>query len=321
MRLRIALGLFLSFTLGCYQSTIRPYRPPPPAAVATVAEEPSSPVPRLAPESSSAQKKAEPSLLRPRIAPRIKNKKYLPTHLHARDRSVMVLVPAGTYQVHAPASRNSATRLQATTLPAFYIDRTEITVAQYQAFQDEYDATGFTGEPPCPQCPAVGIDWHSAQRYCLWAGKKLPTEAEWEAAARGPTAQRLPWGNKHFAQAGNILGAEDGFDRLAPVGSFPLGASPFAALDMIGNAWEWVSPVTAVSPAKAAQPSGKIFQTVKGGSWRSPKKMAVISFRNTVESTIKNPTFGFRCAKPASLFSNERSGTKLRKGQILTLED
>ncbi len=222
----------------------------------------------------------------------------------------MVLVPAGTYQVNAPPSSKSATRLTAVTLPAFYIDRTEITVERYQAFQDAYDETGLTGEPSCPQCPAVGIDWHSARRYCLWAGKQLPTEAEWEAAARGPSSQRLPWGHKHSAQTGNILGAEDGFDWLAPVGSFPRGASPFAALDMIGNAWEWVRPVPAVALAGEARPSGEKFQRVKGGSWRSPKQMAVISFRNTVESTVKNPTFGFRCAKPAALLSNKGSRNK-----------
>ncbi len=272
-----------------------------------VKEETPTPPTRPVPEKPPAPKKPETPLLQPLAEPSVKIKKPLPTHLHVRDRSVMVLVPAGIYRVSAAASRSFSAPLQAVTLPAFYIDRIEITVEQYQAFQDEYDDTGFTGDPSCPQCPAVGIDWDSARRYCLWAGKKLPTASEWEAAARGPTAQRLPWGDKHSPGTGNILGAEDGYDQLAPVGSFPLGASPFAALDMIDNAWEWVSPVTAISPAGEAQPSGKTFQHVKGGSWRSPKQMAVISFRNAVDPALKNPTFGFRCAKPASLLSNEWS--------------
>ena len=305
MRVCIVLSLVLSFALGCSQPSVRAYRPPPPAVEAVKEETPTPPT-RLAPEKPPAPKKSATPLFQPLAAPRIKIKKLLPTHLHARDRSVMVLVPAGTYQVSTPASRNFSAPQQMMTLPAFYIDRIEITVEQYQVFQAEYDDTGFTDGPSCPQCPAVGIDWNSAQRYCLWAGKKLPTEAEWEAAARGPTAQRLPWGDKHFPGTSNILGAEDGYDGLAPVGSFPLGASPFAALDMIGNAWEWVSPVTGGD----VQPSGKTFQQVKGGSWRSPKQMAVIPFRNAVDPAVKNPTFGFRCAKPASLLSNERSWNK-----------
>ncbi len=216
----------------------------------------------------------------------------LPSIYHATDESEMVLVNAGSY-LNAHASINPGSdSVSYTTLTAFYIDRHEITVKQYRLFNPYYDEKPFNKNKDCLDCPAMGIDWGSANRYCGWAGKRLPTETEWEAAARGPGNYVWPWGNKFFADYANLLGNADGYEGPAPIASFPPGSSVYGAVDMIGNVWEWV--FDAPSPHENSSSSSRI---LKGGGWRSRKEEVAISFRNLVPSNLKNPTFGFRCVK------------------------
>lgn len=207
----------------------------------------------------------------------------------------MVLVYKGNYLVGKPGVPG----LQKVSIPAFYIDQYEITVEKYKTHNLIYSEKPFNGNEACPTCPAMGIDWESANRYCLWAGKRLPSESEWEAAARGTSNHHWPWGDNWLPKYANTLEKEDGFDKASPVGSFPLGASPFGALDMTGNVWEWVSgeaPPEKGAPAK--KPGGeKPLYAAKGGSWKSSPKLAKISFRHMVRPGFKNNTFGFRCAK------------------------
>lgn len=204
----------------------------------------------------------------------------------------MVLVSAGKYLAGSDAHFE--------THPAFYIDRYEVTVRQYKRVNPFYDEKLYVGGE-CPDCPAMAVDLENAKRYCLWAGKRLSSEEEWEAAARGPTNNLLPWGNQFMPNHANIAGKEDGFLMAAPVGSFPLGASPYGALDMIGNVWEWV----AASPSPPADAEGNKKSTgekpgiLKGGGWNSGGQTADISYRNSVDPALKSPTFGFRCSKPA----------------------
>jgi formylglycine-generating enzyme required for sulfatase activity len=170
---------------------------------------------------------------------------HLPTLIHHKDQSVMVRVPFGSYWV--PSENVSSFQigqnhqLNHKTLPEFLIDQAEITVAQYKQFNPDYDETLYTSGEECPQCPAMAINWFNAQRYCRWAEKRLPTENEWEAAARGTSENSFPWGDQFSEKSGNIQGDQDGFVSVAPPGSFPKGASPLGVLDMIGNVWEWVS--------------------------------------------------------------------------------
>lgn len=219
----------------------------------------------------------------------------------------MVRVPAGSYWVPSqpvsPFVVGENTRMERKHMNEFFIDREEITVAQYRKFQPEYDEARYTGGEACPQCPVMAVNWFEAQRYCQWAGKRLPTENEWETAARGNSGHRFPWGDQPLEGYGNIQGDRDGFVDIAPPGSFPLGASPFGALDMIGNVWEWVSTQVVLSPLTELTGglSDDSRHLVKGGSWRSPDHMATISYRNLVDPQMKNPTFGFRCAKSANL--------------------
>ncbi len=227
---------------------------------------------------------------------------FLPTILNEQDKTLMILINAGKYLVGKKklSTRGTLVKNKApfTNLAAFYIDRTEITVTQFRKYQPSYDEKPYTGGKDCPNCPAMGINWIQASKYCRWAGKRLPREEEWEAAARGVTNFSYPWGEVFLPHRSNLLGEEDGYLFSAPVGSFQSGSSASGVMDMAGNVWEWVDSKKSTRP----QPETRI---VKGGGWTSDEKQARISFRNHVNLKMKNPTFGFRCAK--SLLKEKRN--------------
>jgi len=198
----------------------------------------------------------------------------------------MVLVPAGRYPVGGPAAR--PTRLVA--LDSFYVDSTEVTVAAYRRYLDSTGATApWSGSPP-PDWPATGILWSEAQQVCAWRGARLPTEEEWEAAARGPEGWRYPWGDawdRGRANAGSVA------DTLKPVGRFPLGRSFVGAVDMVGNAWEWVA-------AEHAGPGGAVQHVIKGGAFNTSPGNAAASYRVALADDRRGLwNTGFRCAQAA----------------------
>ena len=220
----------------------------------------------------------------------------LPTILNEKDQTLMVLINQGKYLVSVKKLTASETLYSDenashfVSLAAFYIDRTEVTVENFKKYQPRYNEKPYTNHKPCPKCPAMGIDWNQAQKYCHWAGKRLPSEEEWEAAARGNSTFTWPWGNEFLPQNANTFGKEeDGHLSVAPVASFPAGASPYGVMDMAGNVWEWV------------QTKNKDLRIVKGGGWTSYNNQSKISFRNKVDAKLKNPTVGFRCQRDARL--------------------
>ncbi len=208
----------------------------------------------------------------------------------------MILINAGKYfsSKNNDSSDQNLNQTRPTpkflNLATFYIDRTETTVANFRQYQSGYDEKPYTGGKDCPNCPAMGINWIQASKYCRWADKRLPREEEWEAAAHGITDYSYPWGETFQPNHSNLSGKEDGFLFSAPVGSFQSGASASGVMDMAGNVWEWVD----TKKSDRLQPDIRV---VKGGGWTSNARQASISFRNHVSLNMKNPTFGFRCAK------------------------
>ncbi len=199
---------------------------------------------------------------------------------------------------------------------AFSIDKTEVTVAAYRACVEagacSSDAvTTATGKYPMfcnwgtgrDDHPMNCVTWAESDAYCRWAGKRLPTEVEWEKAARGTEGIKYSWGNTGFlSKVANVAdeaakaqypgwtippGYDDGYIGTSPVGAYPAGASPYGALDMIGNVEEWTAEPLA----------GGVKRCLRGGSWFDPPKFVRTSARYIVRSSERRSTVGFRCAK------------------------
>ncbi len=200
-----------------------------------------------------------------------------------RRPSGMVPVPGGSYVVGGGQGRPTRT----VTLPAFYIDSTEVTVGAYVHYLDSAHTAAPWRQQPPDDWPATGILWSEAQRFCAARGARLPTEDEWEAAARGPDSRRYPWGDQWARGRANAAGASD---TLAPVGEFPLGRSFVGALDMVGNAWEWVDTDTLTR-------GGQVRHVIKGGAFNSLPQTATTTYRVTLpDDRDQLWNTGFRCA-------------------------
>jgi formylglycine-generating enzyme required for sulfatase activity len=197
-------------------------------------------------------------------------------------------------------------------IDAFVIDRTEVTVARYRRCVEggacsEADADGDCTRDRGDDFPISCVSWHQASAFCAWEGKRLPTEAEWESAARGYDARPFPWGDAAascelavWAENG-VLGC--GTHAPFPVGSKPGGASPFGALDMAGNLWEWTADwfedghasMTTVNPGG---PQSGDQRVVKGGSWDDVYGADVLAsfWRSSNPPDSRGGHLGFRCA-------------------------
>ena len=221
----------------------------------------------------------------------------------------MVSVPAGPFRMGRDDGAEDERPARIVHLDAFYIDRTEVTNAQYKAFCDStrhlypnnpaWDVNYFQAQP---NAPVINITWDQARAYCEWAGKQLPTEAQWEKAARGADGQLYPWGNEYVAGRAN-MGAGDDHHRAAPVAAFPEGASPYGALDMVGNVWEWCADwfepnYYASAPDKNPPgPAGPTpWRSVRGGGFSSPPSDAVVSNRSKHKPDGIIHHLGCRCA-------------------------
>jgi len=225
----------------------------------------------------------------------------------------MVRVPAGEFL------RGSNTRLadegpqHSVTLPAFLIDQYEVTNLQYKAFMratQHKSPTHFsnrTHPEDKADHPVTFVSWHDARDYCAWAGKRLPTDAEWEKAARATDGRTFPWGDKfalHNANTPARWASLKNTGDTTPVGSFTAGISPYGAYDMSGNVWEWTDSWYTAYPGntRASENYGEQYKTLKGGSWWDCSFYecgisAPVFNRAFFDPRVKNATFGFRCAK------------------------
>ncbi len=227
------------------------------------------------------------------------------------DGMVVVYVPAGTFTMGADLAPDDQSPAHEVTLDAFRLDQTEVTNAQY----DGCVAAGVCEEDEYPRDrevngdaqPVVGVSWYDALAYCSWVGGRLPTEAEWEYAARGPENRTYPWGDEPWVGAANCSEKDcaDGFKATSPVGSFPQGASWVGALDMAGNAWEWVNDwyrggYYGWSPAENPPgPETGQAKVLRGGSWEYNWANLRSSNRDGATPGFRNTHVGFRCASDA----------------------
>lgn len=231
----------------------------------------------------------------------------------------MVLVPAGEFVMGSSAVGGDAIPEHTVYLDAFWIDVHEVTNHEYKLFCDATSRAypsdpGFSGMNGYflnyPEYPVVNVYWADAVAYATWAGKRLPTEAEWERAAKGDTDNRLwPWGNTFNANLGGTIHhantdvAGDGYTNTAPVGSYPTGISPVGCLDMAGNVWEWCSDRYSSSyygSSPVANPQGTVSGTdrvLRGGNWNDGSSDARCANRHHSTPTERNIYRGFRCAR------------------------
>ncbi len=206
----------------------------------------------------------------------------------------MVLIPAGPFIMgtdKSDAEANEAEELglpytwysdatpqRTIDLPAFYIDKYEMTNAQYLVFLNETELPidpPFAWNGPTPpdgtgDLPVTGLNWYEAFLSCQSFGKRLPSEAEWEKAARGPDGNLYPWGNEFDETKANVAHGAKG--RLMPVGSYPEGASVYGVEDLIGNAWEWTKSWYGPYPETKYMSDnyGKRFKAIRGNSYAEP---------------------------------------------------
>ena len=185
----------------------------------------------------------------------------------------------------------------------FFIDIYEVTWEEYQKF---IQSTGRAAPPDwvngnyplgAARKPVTGVAWEDAASYAEWAGKRLPTEEEWEFAARGTDGRRYPWGNEWRDGLANANGARQG---IASVGSYE-GKTPFGAFDMVGNVWEWTA--SAIRP----YPGGRLplnlqkvdLKVIRGGSYESNKNQATSTYRRgwAARGEVTYDQTGFRCVK------------------------
>jgi iron(II)-dependent oxidoreductase len=255
----------------------------------------------------------------------------LPKEIIGKRGVEMILIPDGQFTMGSPKGEgyDNEHPQHTVVLDAFYIDKYEVTNVQYKKFMDAtgHEAPEFWSDEKYnrPNQPVVGVTWHDAAAYAKWAGKRLPTEAEWEKAARGTGGRRYPWGSQWNSLKCNFGSESDGYKYTAPVGSFLTGRSPYGAMDMAGNVWEWCadwydenyygpspeqdsdaknsastippSPLSPPSPQENPEgPDSGSMRVLRGGSWADPPRWSLrCAHRHRDYPSSRSSVRGFRC--------------------------
>ena len=255
------------------------------------------------------------------------------------DGMTLIGIPAGgfwmgsgTDDAYAEPDEMPLRRIK---LDGYWIDKTEVTNAMFAqcvragactpppATFGPFSPHAYYGDSAFDDYPVVNVTWLQAKQYCTWAGRRLPTEAEWEKAARGTAARRFPWEwigvadpeKLNFCDQGcdfpwSVTDVDDGYSETAPVGSYPAGASPYQVLDMAGNVWEWTADWfagTYYEEGPLSNPAGPqtgTWRVVRGGSWLDGVHVRTLVHARSANRFYQSPEtahsdLGFRCAQSA----------------------
>lgn len=244
------------------------------------------------------------------------------TMVSPADGMTLVYIPAGEFEMGSRSGMPDESPAHAVSLDAYWIDKTEVTNAMFAKFlnaagnKTEGGVAWLNTRNPVvwvsendgawqalngkDEYPIVGVSWYGAKAYCEWAGRSLPTEAQWEYAAGGKDGYRFPWGNRRLSC--DYSRYSDCENRPVQAGSLPLGASPFGVYEMAGNVAEWVNDRYAAdyyqqSPVK--NPTGPIngyYRVFRGGSWGSTYIALQTTHRDWAGADTRESDIGFRCA-------------------------
>ena len=239
----------------------------------------------------------------------------------------MRLITEGEFSMGSNDGNDDESPVHPVYLDAYYMDKYEVTNAMYEACVNagvcdlpknlrSNTRARYYGNPQFADYPVINVDWYQAEAYCEWRGARLPTEAEWEKAARGTDQYKYPWGNSFQCRNGNfddLLGVDqavipggpncDGYKDTAPVGLFDGGSSPYNIYDMAGNVWEWVADwydgnYYSDSPYKAPEgPSSGSARVIRGGAWDVALTKNLLATRRVRSDPVTAGNYlGFRCA-------------------------
>ena len=237
------------------------------------------------------------------------------TQVSEYDDMVLLFIPESTFAMGSENGDEDEKPVHNVTLDAFWIYQTEVTNGMYarcvaaMACVEPYDELmnpSYYADPDFADYPVVYVTWNMARQYCDWAGGRLPTEAQWELAARGSNDQRIyPWGNQAPNCSLANFHASSGLCIGDPwrVGGYPRGASPYGVLDMAGNVMEWVNDYYAstyysVSPSKnPAGPDEGLDKVLRGGAYHTGENNLRVSDRTYTSPIITDTSgaYGFRC--------------------------
>ncbi len=211
----------------------------------------------------------------------------------------MVKVPGGVFRMGTDEGDSFESPAHEVTIAPFFMDRTEVTNAQYAEFlkatnhRSPPDWKDGKYPPGTEKFPVVNVSWQDANDYAAWAGKRLPTEAEWEFAARAKDGRHYPWGSNWDATKANT--SESNLNHPVEVGSYASAANPLGLLDMVGNVWEWTAgEVMSYKDSSIALAPGKV---IRGGAFYAPKERASTTFRGFAPPDKQATGIGFRCLK------------------------
>jgi len=270
---------------------------------------PDTPVPQPTPTSTATQTAAEeaasPTPAGPTATPvptSTPRPAATPTSAPSNKPNT-VYIQGGTFILGSDSGSEDETPQQDLIISAFNVDIYPVTNAEYKEF---VDATGHN--PPrtwddgtfadgTADHPVTWVNWNDAKAYCEWAGKRLPTEFEWERAARGTDGRTYPWGDAFDAAKCNSK--ESGLGGTSAVGSYPDGASPDGVFDMAGNVWEWTADWYQGYRGTRYELSryGEQYKVLRGGSWFDGGELQRTTTRKSFDPNQGFSTIGFRCAE------------------------